>query len=123
MSMPTFMRLSGGAISSAYDIPLSKFYVDLGDANDDDDTLDIVKGQMSDILSATRARRVSVYDFRRNLEPIEKANIAVGFFFGFTIVVAMAISFFSLMSSMYTNILEQKKEIGVLRAIGASCLR
>jgi hypothetical protein len=33
-------------------------------------------------------------------------------------VIAMVICFFSLISSMYTNINEQTKEIGVLRAIG-----
>jgi len=42
----------------------------------------------------------------------------MSYFFNFTTVVAMLISFFSLMSSMYTNIFEQSKEIGILRAIG-----
>jgi len=42
----------------------------------------------------------------------------MSYFFNFTTVVAMLISFFSLMSSMYTNIFEQTKEIGILRAIG-----
>eukprot|EP01124_Arcella_intermedia_P004452 TRINITY_DN12534_c0_g1_i1.p1 TRINITY_DN12534_c0_g1~~TRINITY_DN12534_c0_g1_i1.p1 ORF type:complete len:132 (+),score=18.24 TRINITY_DN12534_c0_g1_i1:46-441(+) len=37
-----------------------------------------------------------------------------------TTVIAMLISFFSLMSSMFTNIYEQTKEIGVLRALGIS---
>lgn len=42
------------------------------------------------------------------------------FFFIFTTIVAMVMCFFSLTSSMYTNINEQAKEIGVMRAIGAS---
>ena len=41
------------------------------------------------------------------------------FFFIFTTIVAMIMCFFSLTSSMYTNINEQAKEIGVMRAIGA----
>lgn len=42
----------------------------------------------------------------------------MSYFFNFTTVIAMLISFFSLMASMYTNIHEQTKEIGILRAIG-----
>eukprot|EP01094_Clydonella_sp_ATCC50884_P023842 TRINITY_DN5816_c0_g1_i1.p1 TRINITY_DN5816_c0_g1~~TRINITY_DN5816_c0_g1_i1.p1 ORF type:complete len:418 (-),score=84.62 TRINITY_DN5816_c0_g1_i1:444-1697(-) len=118
VSFPTFVRLTGGFVRSMHDIPLSKFYIDLGELNENDKALDTVKSELNDILRRTKAHDVGMYDFRRNLDPIEKANLAVSFFFGFTIVVAMAISFFSLMSSMYTNIQEQKKEIGVLRAIG-----
>jgi ABC-type antimicrobial peptide transport system permease subunit len=42
----------------------------------------------------------------------------MSYLFNFTTLVAMLISFFSLTASMFTNIREQSKEIGVLRAMG-----
>lgn len=38
--------------------------------------------------------------------------------FLFTTVVTLCMCFFSLVSSMYTNVFEQAKEIGILRALG-----
>jgi ABC-type antimicrobial peptide transport system permease subunit len=40
------------------------------------------------------------------------------YIFSLTTLIAMFICFFSLMSSMFTNVYEQTKEIGVLRALG-----
>jgi ABC-type lipoprotein release transport system permease subunit len=45
-------------------------------------------------------------------------NLAMGFFFNFATICAMAVCFFSLMSSMYTNIHEQTHEIAILQALG-----
>ena len=50
--------------------------------------------------------------------PFQSANVAITAFFNFTTIIAMAISFFSLMSSMFTNVYEQTKEIAILRALG-----
>lgn len=44
------------------------------------------------------------------------------YFFVFATFVVMIICFFSLVSSMYTNIVEQTKEIAILRAIGMKVL-
>merc|ERR1712000_784603 len=40
------------------------------------------------------------------------------YFFTTTTVVAMCVAFFSLIASMYANVREQTKELGVLRALG-----
>jgi len=61
---------------------------------------------------------VSIYDYQNAIRPINTANLAVAFFFNFTTFFAMTICFFSLISSMYTNITEQKKEIGILLSMG-----
>ena len=52
------------------------------------------------------------------LEPIDTVNTIMAYFFNITTVVAMAVAFFSLVSSMYANVREQTKEIGILRAVG-----
>ncbi len=48
------------------------------------------------------------------------ASSGMQLFFGFTMLLGLAISFFSLSSSMYTNIRESHKEIAVLRALGVT---
>ncbi len=65
----------------------------------------------------------SVWDFRDTSRPIDQANSILRYFFVLITFVAIAIASFSLVSSMYTNIHEQKKDIGILRAIGLSKLQ
>ena len=48
----------------------------------------------------------------------DSAKDILNFFFYFTQIMATAICFFALLSSMSTNILHQAKEIGVLRCLG-----
>ena len=61
-----------------------------------------------------------IYDERTIAESMQTSNIIVMSFFGFATLIAMTISFFSLVSSTYVNIYEQSKEIGILRALGLS---
>eukprot|EP01080_Neovahlkampfia_damariscottae_P000311 gene311-6725_t len=58
-------------------------------------------------------------DVEDRLKNITLASDVMQFFFIFTTFVSMFMCFFSLSSSMYSNIFEQSKEIGILRAIGA----
>jgi ABC-type antimicrobial peptide transport system permease subunit len=55
---------------------------------------------------------------RRSNARLAVAVEAMDFFSASTMALAMIISFFSLTSSMYANISEQTKEIGMLRALG-----
>eukprot|EP00762_Andalucia_godoyi_P001611 ANDGO_00311.mRNA.1 hypothetical protein DICPUDRAFT_56279 len=61
---------------------------------------------------------LSVGDVNDSLAAIVQGVGILQIFFSFTILIAMTMCFFSLTSSMFTNIYEQSKEIGVLRAIG-----
>jgi len=64
------------------------------------------------VIQSTKLSDVTVYDYNSRTDIINLVDIAITFFFGFTIVIAMIICFFSLVSSMYTNVYEQAKEIG-----------
>jgi ABC-type antimicrobial peptide transport system permease subunit len=59
-----------------------------------------------------------VLDSRDQTASLATARSLINFFFLFTVVIALVICFFSLSSSMYTNIYEQTKEIGVMLALG-----
>ena len=77
-----------------------------------------VKRSLTSAISESGARGVEVIDTRDATDSLETAEQLVGFFFLFTVVIGLVICFFSLSSSMSTNILEQRKEIGVLLALG-----
>src|SRR5690606_19339067 len=78
-----------------------------------------VKKVKSEILKAIDGKGIRLEDWKTDLEGLFIALTVMDFFLYFTTVIAMVISSFSLISSMYTNINEQSKEIGILRAIGA----
>lgn len=55
---------------------------------------------------------------KKELESMEQANMTLALLFQIVTVVVLIVAFFSLNSSMFTNIMEQKMEIGILRALG-----
>jgi len=58
------------------------------------------------------------YDLTQRFKRIETQRQILAYIFDFSILVVMVLCFFSVSSSMATNIHEQRKEIAVLRAIG-----
>ena len=116
VSFPTFLRLSDGRIKSVQDIPLQNFLLDLSPASSE-----AQKNKLNAELSAVAkniSSSIKVWDYRNYLQPIEIAQTIMLYFFVFTLAIAMVTCFFSLVASMYANILEQSKEIGVIRALG-----
>jgi ABC-type antimicrobial peptide transport system permease subunit len=77
------------------------------------------KDFVNKVEAVARGNNLKLLDMNDELSPLTIATQVLSFFSIFTTVVAMSICFFSLMSSMYSNINEQAKEIGILRAIGA----
>jgi len=114
VSFPTFVRLSNGAISSVDEIPMKDFILQLND-NISGKEIDQMKDQLDDIIDIYR---VSVWDYRDDIEPIQKATEILAYFFNFTTIIALVVCWFSLNSSMFANVYEQTKEISILRAMG-----
>jgi len=115
VSLPTFMKLTGGRYRSIEDIPMKYFLVKFID-NINNSQIDNVKRSINEVIG--KYGGMSIWDYRDEIQPFETATVAMNFFFTFTTIFAMLISFFSLLSSMFTNIFEQTKEIAVLRALG-----
>jgi ABC-type antimicrobial peptide transport system permease subunit len=114
VSMTTFLRMTGGLYTSVDELPMQRMLLQLTDDASDND----VEGLVSSLEAITRDSKVDVWSFSSAVEPINKANRIMEYFFNGTTIVAMLISFFSLMASMYSNIYEQTKEIAVIRAVG-----
>lgn len=115
VSFTTYVRLSNGAVQSVDAIPLIAFIIKLKDGASSAE-IDALKDQIQALIPT--GSPMSVWDYRDQSSPLDTASEVISYFFDFTTIVAMAISFFSLMSSMFTNVYEQTKEIGILRAIG-----
>eukprot|EP01116_Phalansterium_solitarium_P009244 TRINITY_DN23310_c0_g1_i1.p1 TRINITY_DN23310_c0_g1~~TRINITY_DN23310_c0_g1_i1.p1 ORF type:complete len:1055 (+),score=403.59 TRINITY_DN23310_c0_g1_i1:200-3364(+) len=115
VSLASYVRLANGSVPSVERIPMSAFIIQLKDDASDDD-VDQVKQGLEAIFSGQTG--VSFWDYRDQTDSLDTATSILGYFFDFTTIVAMLVSFFSLNSSMYSNIFEQTKEISVLRSLG-----
>eukprot|EP01103_Thecamoeba_quadrilineata_P012745 TRINITY_DN3364_c1_g1_i1.p1 TRINITY_DN3364_c1_g1~~TRINITY_DN3364_c1_g1_i1.p1 ORF type:complete len:1045 (+),score=214.58 TRINITY_DN3364_c1_g1_i1:1531-4665(+) len=116
VSFPTFARLA--SLSSAQDVPVSccllKISTELSNPE-----IDAIKSRVQQALASQGwAWQYNLQDYRSYQKIMDQVDIAAQSFFGAAAVIAMVICFFSLASSMYTNVQEQSKEIGVLLAVG-----
>ncbi|KAL0491062.1 hypothetical protein AKO1_009747 [Acrasis kona] len=114
VSFPTFVRLSNGTFKSVREVPIQTMFIKTRDDMDWND-FQYLKSEIQHIVGPEGLRMRDIED---ELRPLGIASQVMDFFFLFTTCVAMAICFFSLVSSMYSNVNEQAKEIGILRAIG-----
>jgi len=121
VSLTTLFNIVKGTtsitVNTIEDIPLGNFIIKMKDGATDADIDRVVLAFQSLIQGDPTAE---VWDFRNIVKPFEVATLAITYFFNGTTIIAMLISFFSLMSSMFTNVYEQTKEIAILRALGIS---
>jgi len=116
VSYTSFMAYSLDTISSIREIPLRSVVLQLNTNKEKE--IEVIKNKIQVFLNGYLQQSYSFSDYYDKIAPNKTASTIIQYFFSFTTVVAMVISFFSLMSSMFTNIYEQTKEIGILRAIG-----
>lgn len=115
VSLPTYMRLTGGRIKNYYDIPMRQLLLKTKDNSEQ--TLDYVFNKLNSWINAN-GLYISIWDYRDYKDSIDSSKSLINIIFTAVSSITMALCFFSLISSMTANILEQTKEISVLRAIG-----
>jgi hypothetical protein len=64
--------------------------------------------------------KLNYVDAQQRVGQLSSTTKVIFGFFGFATVMSMTISFFALVSSTYVTVLEQLREIGVLRSVGIS---
>lgn len=69
-------------------------------------------------FSPEQANGIEIYNFFEDSETDVQVNMILDTIFNVIIAITMFLCFFSLCSSMSANLLDQTKEIGVLRAMG-----
>lgn len=115
VSFPTFLRMTNGTLHTISDIPMESLNLKLKDGLTDKE-IDDVRDKLARVTS--KIAYLYIWDFRSATIRAKMSSELTLYFFGFAIAIAMIISFFSLLSSMFTNILEQSKEIAILRIVG-----
>jgi len=115
VSMPTYLRLANGRIRSIQDIPVYKLLIKVYD--DSDENLDRAYAALAD-LQTRYYPALDIYDFRDYQKSLSDNEAALTIIFISIEIIVFILCLFSLITSMSTNILEQTKEIAVLRAMG-----
>ena len=116
MSFPALKRLSGGRFKSVLDIPLKEVLFHFKPGTTKDQRQSVVR----DLLGIIDGDETEIYWYDEQIDGIDLATEILSLFFGFATLVVMFICFFSLVSSMFTNVTEQAKEIGILLALGVN---
>jgi ABC-type antimicrobial peptide transport system permease subunit len=110
----SYIALSSGKYTSVEDIPMYKCVIQLKNGATTKDM-----AAVSNILSqALMLEAVNIWDFSRTSNGLQKTTAVMNVVFSVATYIAMGLCFFSLVASMFTNIWEQSKEIGILRAVG-----
>eukprot|EP00771_Trimastix_marina_P001974 gnl/Trimastix_PCT/3084.p1 GENE.gnl/Trimastix_PCT/3084~~gnl/Trimastix_PCT/3084.p1 ORF type:complete len:1042 (+),score=324.90 gnl/Trimastix_PCT/3084:72-3197(+) len=116
VSFPTMLRLSHGKYRSVEEIPM-KYFLMKFDKSITDKEIDAIKVEIYRLIVGQPG--VGIWDMRDQLSSrLNNLESVLNLSYVFTTLIAMSLCFFSLMSSMYTNIYEQAKEIGIIRALG-----
>ncbi|KAN0000825.1 hypothetical protein ACTFIZ_001278 [Dictyostelium cf. discoideum] len=115
-SFPAYVGLSGGNIDSVRNIPVSVILIK--PKSIDNDLIDSLQYKISkNCLSNLKSTGPYIIRYKDSSNSSDKLN---SLFFDFATVISIIISSFSLISSMFTSIKNQSKEIGILRSIGLS---
>ena len=120
VSLPAFLDLANGRYESVEELPLRAFLLKISSTTlkSSSGSIDALVADLENAIADLDA--TYVWDYRAATAPLESSARALAYVFTFTTVIAMAVCFFSLTSSMFTNVHEQSKEIAVLRALGLS---
>ena len=112
-SLPTYMKLSG-LTNDISKIPYKRVAIKLKDPSNKDD----IKAVRAALNADVDTRSLKIYDYINDSGNLDTAATLLDLIFNVIIAAVMFLCYFALSSSMTANMLEQKKEIGVLRAIG-----
>ena len=115
VSIPTFRRLAGDAITSYQDIPLDSLLIKA--IGDTDANLEKASDLLNDLKQSTYPN-MKIWDFRDSDSSLKSNESVLNIIFYAVEIMVIILSLFSLTTSMTTNIMEQTKEIAVLKAIG-----
>lgn len=118
LSLPTWLRLANNETElfpSVEDVPMQYLEINLKSGRSAAQMREL-RSELGRVIEHDLG--VYIWDYDTAAKPLETANLAMSILFNVTTVFAMLICFFSLVSSMYSNVHDQAKEIGVLLSVG-----
>lgn len=117
VSLPSFLRFTNGAYTEIGKVPMWRLLIDV----DEDYDAATLTARLAEATSDDREWEVT--ELSNATADLGTTQDIMNFLFATVTVVALFLCFFSLMASMVTNIREQTKEAGVLRALGLNGAR
>eukprot|EP00160_Parvularia_atlantis_P017379 Unigene5951_Nuclearia_a/m.18226 Unigene5951_Nuclearia_a/g.18226 ORF Unigene5951_Nuclearia_a/g.18226 Unigene5951_Nuclearia_a/m.18226 type:complete len:334 (+) Unigene5951_Nuclearia_a:780-1781(+) len=113
VNLPFFVELSGGQFKSVDDIPMRRFIIRLAPGLND--------SRVDAVIASLPPLSIGyLTDVRGQFGLLVTQQGTIQWIFQIVTVFTLVIAFFSLSTSMFTNIIEQTKEVGILRALGLS---
>jgi len=120
ISLPTYKRLIKNITGTVDKIPLEKLLIKVkGNTNEN---LGIVSEAFNQLKQANYSS-LQIWDATDAESSLKSNQDSLSFIFMSVQAITMILSLFSLVTSMSTNIMEQTKEIAVLRAIGMTKIK
>eukprot|EP00756_Hemistasia_phaeocysticola_P014897 Hpha_TRINITY_DN15370_c3_g4::TRINITY_DN15370_c3_g4_i1::g.87410::m.87410 len=119
INIPTWISLTQGEVVGMDAVWYEKSPVKLADGWTDE-MVDDLRVTMAELLRAhdMPSDAVEINDITTQTKAIRTATLILNIFFYIVTFITLSMCFFSLTASMYTNIHEQSKEIGILRSLG-----
>eukprot|EP00828_Plagiopyla_frontata_P021559 TRINITY_DN28151_c0_g1_i1.p1 TRINITY_DN28151_c0_g1~~TRINITY_DN28151_c0_g1_i1.p1 ORF type:complete len:226 (+),score=13.61 TRINITY_DN28151_c0_g1_i1:504-1181(+) len=120
ISLPTYKRLHG-KIQNAGDIPMERLLFQMkGGVDGYNEKFQSEAIEKINQFILKNNQDAEIWDYRSHEKSINKSQDIINIIFTVVIIIVMFLCFFSLTSSMSANIIEQSKEIAILRALGVT---
>ena len=116
VSLPLYKQMLDSTLKYS-SLPMSKLKLKIKGGFDNDHISAVYNG-LTNFMMKEGDTQLSLWDFRDFEKSINKSEQIINIIFIIVTIIVMFLCFFSLVSSMSANILEQCKEISVLRSIG-----
>ena len=119
LSIPSYLALLPGNAGHLGNIKYNHLFVTLTN-NPDPDRRDALYNELKGSREEAEEEdsTYTIWEFYKALDDMKLAMLILNIVMIVVMVVVMILCFFSLMSSMQTNVMEQAKEIGIMRALG-----
>jgi len=116
MSLPAYNTFVS-PVSSLNETTYRSVLVKLKEPENEDHTAELIKNSKA-AFNPIEANGIKIVNFFDDKETTQQVESILDSVFGVIIFITMFLCFFSLCSSMSANLMDQTKEIGVMRAMG-----
>lgn len=113
LPLPNLLQLVPGLDFQFDDLQVKKIYLDVKEEKYKSEVMDAIKELSS-------MEQIDIFEYEEFKSGFDTVNQIMNFLFAFITIITMSLSLFSLISTMSSNMLEQKKELAVMRCIGLS---
>mmetsp|Transcript_18017 Transcript_18017/g.30687 ORF Transcript_18017/g.30687 Transcript_18017/m.30687 type:complete len:222 (+) Transcript_18017:2753-3418(+) len=117
VSLPVFSRMIDPTQTMNSTITWERMFIMLKEPSNTEHVKKVIADFKSG-FNSNQANNINIFNYYDDTETIDEVSSILNWIFNVIIAITMFLCFFSLCSSMSANLLDQTKEIGILRAMG-----